>query len=582
MERIINQAVVAHKEGKFEEAELLYRKILQTQNTHPDANHNLGVIVAHMNKPDTAIPLFKTAVESAPHIEQFWISYISALVNEKRFKEAELVCRQAIKLNPNFARVYRSSGIIFFQLHKLEEAKISFKKAIKLNPDIPDPHNNLGIIFYQLKNFQEAESSFKKAIRLNPNYAEAHNNLGSTLLESNKTKEAEKSYEKAIELNPNYAQAYNNLGVIHQEVKKLKEAEKNFKKAITLKTDYAEAYNNLGTTLYHLGKLEEAEIIYKKATTLKNKYAEAYFNLSMVKDFLNNLNEMIFQLEKLIEINDDNYSLKARVNLAILKFLDDDFISSKKLLLASSKIHKKIDLDFKIHQSFHDYLTKILNLHESIPFKNYNKNSNRKIYVIGESHSLVSHRLNIQSTRGEFVCKSILIMGCKQWHIGNGDRNRFKKKFDTIFNNIPKSSEILLSIGEIDCRLDEGIIKYRNKNPKINQIDLIEATIENYLNYVFKINFKYKHNVTIQGIPCPNIQTKNIPREKVNELITLIKQFNILLKKKSIKIGFNFLDLHELTDRGDGSSNKVWHLDSHHLSHKAMQKAWSKHFLNNK
>ena len=582
METAINQAITAHKEGKFEEAELLYRQILKTQKAHPDANHNLGVIVARMNKPDTAISLFKIAVLSAPHIEQFWISYISVLISEKRFKEAELVCSKAIKLNSNFAGVYRNSGLIFFQLNKFEEAEVSFKKAIKLNPDFPDTYNNLGIIFYQLRKLEEAEINFKKAIELKPNYAEAHNNLGSTLLERNKTKDAEINFKKAIELKPNYAEAHNNLGVTLKEVKKFEEAEKSYKKAIALKVDYAEAHNNLGITLYHLGKLEEAETICKKAISLKDDYTEAYFNLSMIQDFLDNLNEMIIQLEKLIEIDEENYSLKARVNLAIIRFLNDDFISSKKLLLESSRIHKKIDSDFKIHQSFHDYLTKILNLHENTSFMEKNKDSKKKIYVIGESHSLVSHRLSIKSIRGEFLCKSILIMGCKQWHIGNDDRNRFKKKFDKIFDNIPKSSEILLSIGEIDCRIDNGIIKYKNKNQKINLIDLIEATTDNYLNYVCKINSTYKHNITIQGIPCPNIKPKNISREKVNELIDLIKQFNISLKKKSIKIGFNFLDLYELTDRGDGSSNKVWHLDSYHLNHKAMQKAWSKHFLNNK
>ena len=44
IEQALQQAVAAHREGKLNEAENIYRAILQSQPDHPDANHNLGVI----------------------------------------------------------------------------------------------------------------------------------------------------------------------------------------------------------------------------------------------------------------------------------------------------------------------------------------------------------------------------------------------------------------------------------------------------------------------------------------------------------------------------------------------------------
>ena len=44
IEQALQKGVAAHKEGKLEEAERLYRTILQAQPAHPDANHNLGLI----------------------------------------------------------------------------------------------------------------------------------------------------------------------------------------------------------------------------------------------------------------------------------------------------------------------------------------------------------------------------------------------------------------------------------------------------------------------------------------------------------------------------------------------------------
>ena len=97
IEQALQQVVAAHKEGKLQEAERLYRAILQSQPLHPDANHNLGLIAVSVNKADVALPLFKTALEANPKIEQFWLSYIDALIKEKQFDNAKQVLEQAKK-----------------------------------------------------------------------------------------------------------------------------------------------------------------------------------------------------------------------------------------------------------------------------------------------------------------------------------------------------------------------------------------------------------------------------------------------------------------------------------------------------
>ena len=91
IEQALQQGIAAHKEGKLQDAERLYRAILQSQPTHHDANHNLGVLAVSVNKTDAALPLFKTALEANPKIEQFWLSYIDALIKEKQFNKAKKI-----------------------------------------------------------------------------------------------------------------------------------------------------------------------------------------------------------------------------------------------------------------------------------------------------------------------------------------------------------------------------------------------------------------------------------------------------------------------------------------------------------
>ena len=97
IEQALQQGIGAHKEGKLEEAEGLYQAILQSQPLHPDANHNLGLLAVAVNKAEAALPLFKIALEANAKIEQFWLSYIDALIKENQVKDAKWAIKQAKK-----------------------------------------------------------------------------------------------------------------------------------------------------------------------------------------------------------------------------------------------------------------------------------------------------------------------------------------------------------------------------------------------------------------------------------------------------------------------------------------------------
>ena len=91
IETTLQQGIAAHNAGNLQEAERAYRAILQSQPEHPDANHNLGLIAVSLNKVDVALPLFKTALEANPQKEQFWVSYIDALIRVNQFESAKKV-----------------------------------------------------------------------------------------------------------------------------------------------------------------------------------------------------------------------------------------------------------------------------------------------------------------------------------------------------------------------------------------------------------------------------------------------------------------------------------------------------------
>ena len=96
VDQLLQQGVAAHNAGNPQEAERLYRAILQVQPKHPDANHNPGLIAVSMKQSGVALPLFKSAIDVNPNIEQFWLSYIAALIAERQFVYSYLILLDSV------------------------------------------------------------------------------------------------------------------------------------------------------------------------------------------------------------------------------------------------------------------------------------------------------------------------------------------------------------------------------------------------------------------------------------------------------------------------------------------------------
>ena len=273
--------------------------------------------------------------------------------------------------------------------------------------------------------------------------------------------------------------------------------------------------------------------------------------------------------------------MRAVVILAIIEYLKLNFSESNKYLQQSIEIIQKNSPLYKNAKVYHGYLTKLINIHINRERKIIPKMSEKNFYVIGESHSLESHGLNITIKDKDFFFKSKLIIGCMQWHLGNKSRNKYKIKFEEIFFKVPKSSSILLAIGEIDCRIDNGIMKYCSKFKKKNVNEVVTKTIENYLNYIEQCNKNCNHIIYLQGVPSPLIPQMFFNNEEITKQIGIIKNFNEELKIQSKRKGFGFLDIYELTNRGDGISNEVWHIDDFHISPDGILEAWKNFNIEN-
>ena len=378
VDQALSKGIAEHNAGNIQEAERVYRAILNTQPGHPQTNHNLGLIVSSIQETGAAIPFFKIAVDGNPSAEQFWISYVDELIKDKQFKDAKRAIKKAkksglmghkldilqkrlnsaiklkvrqpnhvsspansdtkslydfyqagnyddaerlaLQLTKNFPRDHFSWKVlsgVFRNTGRLDKALIASQTAVGIDSKDAESHHNLGNVLLTLGHLEEAASSIKYGILLSKGKesAQSHFELGGILQELGRSEDAEASYRDAIALNPKFAEAQNNLGMALDDLGRLDEAESSYRQAIALRAGYSEAYNNLATTLEALGRPEEAKLNYERAIVLKPGFTKAHYNLGLLFYALNQYESAMQQFTLADSDEARSYSLRCLYNL---------------------------------------------------------------------------------------------------------------------------------------------------------------------------------------------------------------------------------------------------------------------------
>lgn len=339
---IIATALLHHREGRWREAERLYREILRGEPDNIDALHYLGVIAHQAGRHDAAIALIEKAAALRPVAPDIQNNLGEVYRTADRTADAERCFRRALGLRPEYADAMNNLGNVLGRTGREAQAEQTYRHAISINPDFAEAWNNLGSVLRVLRRDTEAEGPYRRAIALRPAYPEARQNLvlllrdagrseeaarlvrhasalgargrarlderdsragelksmeaayrerlagqetavaryqlAGVLSESGRDGEAELEYRRALALDPEMAQAHNDLGNCLRRQGKA-EAEPHYRRAIALHPELAEAHNNLGNLLLDAGNVAEAERAYATALALKPGLILALNNL---------------------------------------------------------------------------------------------------------------------------------------------------------------------------------------------------------------------------------------------------------------------------------------------------------------
>ena len=593
-------AIKYFERGDFKKSKFLLSQVIHHDPGQPDANYNMGILLKRMEDPERAVKYFKLALEANFGKAQYWFSLIDILCECKRFQEAidllalakkkgcngeafeqletrlnsplvRLELRLAAYLElvesaPDYYKGYLGAAEAFHDMGKDATAEKLYKKVIYLKPGNTHARFNLGNIYYSQGNFENALGMYNEIVSINPDSCEVYINIALTLLEMGETSKAHFSLEKAMLLNPSIPRAYVTLGTILRKEKKFKNAIMAFTKAIALDENCQNSYNNLGVVYTDLGDYLKAAKNYKQALTIDGLFLEAFMNaernavqLSPVCDNLGITISTPEGLKPLLEKNCEYQILQALRN-----FVLGDFAKAKTALNQYRILETNGNVDL-LSKKNRDFCVGYADFIEILIAKRKieEHNTAKKIYHLGESHCLSFARSLLNINGHKSIIHPQLTFGVKAYHLAQKKNNFYKSSIEYKFKEMPKFSTVLISIGEIDCRLGEGFLKVKDLNNAALR-ENIEKTVKGYVSWIKDQNKHRLHNLYFLNIPAP-VYRDSFSQLDNEKAAKVVKLFNERLQHEVILSGFNLIDVYKLTIDRCGFSNNIYHIDAVHL-----------------
>jgi len=275
---LLAQSVEAHRQGRLDDAEALYRQILALEPAHFDALHMLGVVQAQRSNHADAIVSIGRALELRPDNAAAHSNLGNALRSCQRPQEAVASYDRALRIDPAHVDALSNRGHALWELNRPEEAVASYEAALRITPDNADLLYRQGTILLQLGRHEAALSCYDQALRLRPNDVGSLNNRGNALRNLGRLEESLETFDRALAIAPDDVDLLNNRGTVLQDLDRPEEALAALEHALQIQPEFIEANYNRGTMLWDLERHHEALEALNRALQRKPGFMEAYYN----------------------------------------------------------------------------------------------------------------------------------------------------------------------------------------------------------------------------------------------------------------------------------------------------------------
>ncbi len=247
---------------------------------HPSTREAIEALKS--GKPDVAETLCREYLKLHPEGVEHLRLLGHALMQQRRFRDAEKPLKKAVDLAPDFAPLAEDLGSALAQQRKFEEAIPLFEQAVKQDPELVNAHKKLGQALAAIGRGFEADEAFKVLFEKDPDTGAVA--VGADHMRAGREEEAISSFRQALKDNPDNVDAMRFLAAIYlKQERKLGDAEALLQRATQIAPDFAAAWLDLGHALKKRAKKMEAIEALEQATELEPGNGMAWEKLASAR-----------------------------------------------------------------------------------------------------------------------------------------------------------------------------------------------------------------------------------------------------------------------------------------------------------
>ncbi len=312
---MFKNAVALYENGQFEQAEKIYRQLLEAMPENPEILNLLGLVAQSKGAHSEACSLFANAIMNKPDDVSFYYNLAFSCKYDNRPLEALENFKKVSSLKPEIKETYNEIAQILQQNGNMEEARKNWQYAIaldanyaeaKINLAMSYKNDNLGkaiedleklakeypeeaLVFYYLTSiYMQKNEDAKawiyamKAKELAPTSDEIRVMLALLSCRENNFANARIYFAKAELLNPNNIEALLGLANLDSVENNFIQAEMRYKRVLELQPKNFEAHSNYAEMLQRAGRTAEALEEYRAAVIINPNSAEVSNNLGII------------------------------------------------------------------------------------------------------------------------------------------------------------------------------------------------------------------------------------------------------------------------------------------------------------
>lgn len=250
--QLMTEALAEQQDGNAARAYELYKKIIQSFPAHPETLHNAGLAAFSLEKFQEAELLLLRAVQTQPSLTSAKCNLIRLWIKLDSVDDLVKAARNPSWFPNTDPALIDQLGTCLLSHDLFDDACSVFSQGVLTNPSTTTLIFGLGQCHLALHRFDKAEQCFRECLLIDKQSARSYVGLARSLLGKHlKLKshslheDASRYLQEAIEIDPSMVSAYFYLGTMSEEAGDFAAASAYFEHALKLEPTYLPALSSL-------------------------------------------------------------------------------------------------------------------------------------------------------------------------------------------------------------------------------------------------------------------------------------------------------------------------------------------------